>query len=262
MVHPLLADHARVLIILDSAVLHQSIGSNALPLMVAIIHANVIHYATCLKIAAMTMLASMVKLMQVHIYVHAYTIMRVLLMNDVLFWCVVYFNSTDPRTCKAYGITRCCEGDYCDVMDKNLSFLCSCNASCHQRNDCCPDINKIGCPVRKLICDQIWEKKERERERERELSIPCILHVIYVQQLKHATMLENMLDAALRIQHHNAMLMVVTATVTITALCLVIAAVMFQCSVMVSLSWLNKCFCSICVTESVDSISRDGPDTP
>ena len=51
---------------------------------------------------------------------------------------------TEPRTCADVGITQCCNDSsgtgHCDVHFKDSeNNRCSCNASCHDRNDCCPD---------------------------------------------------------------------------------------------------------------------------
>ena len=53
----------------------------------------------------------------------------------------------DPTTCAGVGITECCtdpEGASCDVFN-STSRVCSCNVSCHLRNDCCSDAINI-CP--------------------------------------------------------------------------------------------------------------------
>jgi hypothetical protein len=51
---------------------------------------------------------------------------------------------TDPRTCADVGITQCCVDrngtGHCDVHFRDSdNTRCSCNASCHERNNCCPD---------------------------------------------------------------------------------------------------------------------------
>ena len=50
---------------------------------------------------------------------------------------------TDPRTCADVGITQCCNGSWhCRVYDYysgSHNYRCSCDASCYERNDCCPD---------------------------------------------------------------------------------------------------------------------------
>ena len=63
-------------------------------------------------------------------------------------------NYSDPTTCQAAGITQCCTesvsgNSMCDVFH-NRTFHCSCQESCHRMNNCCPDIDTIGCPRRKL----------------------------------------------------------------------------------------------------------------
>ena len=65
-------------------------------------------------------------------------------------------NFTDPRTCVEVGITACCNDEtntgLCRVNFRDSQGThCSCNASCHRRNDCCEDAVEIGCPHRKLI---------------------------------------------------------------------------------------------------------------
>ena len=53
------------------------------------------------------------------------------------------------------GITTCCNdpvNGHCDVFHRSLHnnrYHCSCNATCHDRNDCCSDAVAIGC-VRKF----------------------------------------------------------------------------------------------------------------
>ena len=49
----------------------------------------------------------------------------------------------EPRTCADVGITQCCNdpngSGICDVHFRGSNGQCSCNVSCHRRNDCCPD---------------------------------------------------------------------------------------------------------------------------
>ena len=52
--------------------------------------------------------------------------------------------NTDPRTCRDIGITSCCTDDtgngLCNVHFRDAqNSRCSCNVSCHLRNDCCTD---------------------------------------------------------------------------------------------------------------------------
>ena len=48
-----------------------------------------------------------------------------------------------PRTCADIGITQCCNdisgNGLCNVHDIHTDYRCSCDVSCHARNDCCPD---------------------------------------------------------------------------------------------------------------------------
>ena len=60
--------------------------------------------------------------------------------------------NAEPRTCEDIGITECCTDTkgvgVCDVFfgdSQNLNSGCSCNMSCHERNDCCTDAEAIGC---------------------------------------------------------------------------------------------------------------------
>ena len=61
------------------------------------------------------------------------------------------FNTySEPRTCADVGITRCCDNmngvGSCDVYSRDAQNThCSCNISCHLRNDCCSDALSIGC---------------------------------------------------------------------------------------------------------------------
>ena len=59
----------------------------------------------------------------------------------------MFLNPTDPRKCRDIGITMCCNDvrhrEICNVH--NQSGHCSCNLTCHQRKDCCPDVEDIGC---------------------------------------------------------------------------------------------------------------------
>ena len=63
---------------------------------------------------------------------------------------------TDPRTCVEVGITECCNDEtntgLCRVSFRDSrNTRCSCDASCHRRNDCCEDAVEIGCANRKLL---------------------------------------------------------------------------------------------------------------
>ena len=56
---------------------------------------------------------------------------------------IMSFN-TDPRTCQDIGITSCCTDNtgtgLCDVHFRDpQNNRCSCNVTCHLRNDCCTD---------------------------------------------------------------------------------------------------------------------------
>ena len=59
------------------------------------------------------------------------------------------FLIADPRTCADVGITTCCSDatntGLCEVHFRNSPQHCSCNVSCHLRNDCCSDAQEIGC---------------------------------------------------------------------------------------------------------------------
>ena len=56
-----------------------------------------------------------------------------------------------PTNCQDIGIHKCCSTTrnvhgICNVFGTNP---CSCDVSCHERNDCCSDAETIGC-LRKL----------------------------------------------------------------------------------------------------------------
>ena len=66
----------------------------------------------------------------------------------------------DPRRCTDIGITTCCTDatntGLCDVHYRdNQNGRCSCNVSCHLRNDCCPDAESIDC-IRKFYTQYFW----------------------------------------------------------------------------------------------------------
>ena len=57
---------------------------------------------------------------------------------------VNYDMNVDPRTCLDVGITSCCNdishNGLCDVHFRDIpNRHCSCNVTCHRRNDCCSD---------------------------------------------------------------------------------------------------------------------------
>ena len=74
---------------------------------------------------------------------------------EALFLLIFLIVYTEPRTCADVGITTCCNDPVngrCDVFHRSLHnnrYRCSCNATCHDRNDCCSDAVAIGC-VRKF----------------------------------------------------------------------------------------------------------------
>ena len=70
----------------------------------------------------------------------------------------------DPRICRDIGITSCCTDDtntgLCDVHFRDAqNSRCSCNVSCHLRNDCCTDAASFcvrkysisNCPLNNVI---------------------------------------------------------------------------------------------------------------
>ena len=84
---------------------------------------------------------------------------------------IVYYNcfyklsfNTDPRMCADVGITSCCTdttgAGLCDVHYRDAqNNHCSCNITCHLRNDCCSDavefcIRKLLCMLIILVCKQ------------------------------------------------------------------------------------------------------------
>ena len=65
-----------------------------------------------------------------------------------------FLQNTEPRTCADVGITSCCSdtsgAGLCDVHFQDTQSHCSCNMTCHLRNDCCSDAVEFC--VRKLFC--------------------------------------------------------------------------------------------------------------
>ena len=51
-----------------------------------------------------------------------------------------------PPTCASGGYTRCCmrgPGNSCSVT--NAGMTCYCDQGCHERGECCSDIETLGC---------------------------------------------------------------------------------------------------------------------
>ena len=68
-------------------------------------------------------------------------------------------------TCQEAGIYQCCsdrDGQcvvwHPDTNDANGGYTkhCYCDAVCHERNDCCPDVVEIGCKREKLYAVMLY----------------------------------------------------------------------------------------------------------
>ena len=134
----------------------------------------------------------------------------------------------DPTTCRDIGITECCNDESgsgkCDVhLNDRIKRRCSCNVSCHLRNDCCPDVMEIGC-IRKLIqnaCSQTHMHTHTHTHTHtytqchmKIYNYRYICHYLNLQ-LEHVLKLEKLLVVARVNQRNIAMLLVVLATVTV-----------------------------------------------
>ena len=61
-------------------------------------------------------------------------------------------------SCVDAGFTDCCIGDNCAVFAPSLPFSCYCDALCYVYDDCCDDINSIGCYEDDIKFSIIWNK--------------------------------------------------------------------------------------------------------
>ena len=70
--------------------------------------------------------------------------------------CMALYNYAG--SCVDAGFTGCCIGENCAVFAPSLSFSCFCDALCYVFDDCCDDINSIGCYEDDSKFSIIWNK--------------------------------------------------------------------------------------------------------
>ena len=98
----------------------------------------------------MVIATAMLTAMYMVIVVMMFTVLKVMILTRLVpLDNIASTPITDPSTCAEIGITTCCD----DVTDCEVSSgdsHCSCDISCHRRNDCCEDAVEIGCTKRRF----------------------------------------------------------------------------------------------------------------